>query len=100
MPMARTTQSQVVLVSPQGEPLIRKTPGICGGEACIRQTRIMVWLLVELKREGMTEAELLDNYPGLTADDLAAAWEYHRLHLEEVEKAIEVNRRDDECHVS
>jgi len=25
---------------------IEKTPGLCGGDACIRQTRIPVWVLV------------------------------------------------------
>ena len=25
---------------------IQKTPGLCGGDACIRQTRIPVWVLV------------------------------------------------------
>ncbi len=25
---------------------IQKTPGVCGGDACIRETRIPVWVLV------------------------------------------------------
>ena len=75
---------------------IRKTPDVCGGDACIRETRIMVWLLVAFKRQGMTDAELVENYPGLTDDDLAAAWEYARLHPAEIEEAITANERDED----
>ncbi len=27
-------------------PIIQKTPNVCGGDACIRNTRIRVWLIV------------------------------------------------------
>lgn len=33
---------------------INKTPGICGGEACIAGTRIAVWLLVEAQQLGIS----------------------------------------------
>ena len=33
-------------------PGIEKTPGVCGGDPCIRQTRIPVWLLEQLRRLG------------------------------------------------
>jgi uncharacterized protein (DUF433 family) len=89
--MANAAQSQVMLAGPEGEPLIRKTPGVCGGDACIRDTRIMVWLLVALKRQGQTDAALLESYPGLTGADLAAAWQYARQHPEEIEEAIAAN---------
>ncbi len=44
---------------------IESNPAVCGGEPCIVRTRIPVWLLVQLQRLGMSEAELLRNYPGL-----------------------------------
>ncbi len=94
--MRSTAQSQVVLAGPGGEPLIRKTPDVCGGDACIRETRIMVWLLVAFQRQGMTDTELVENYPGLTEDDLAAAWEYAGLHPAEIEEAITANERDED----
>jgi uncharacterized protein (DUF433 family) len=93
--MAQLQQAEVVLAGPNGEALIQKTPGVCGGEACIRQTRIMVWLLVALKRVGSTDAELLANYPTLTQRDLDAAWEYQRLNADEINEAIRLNERDD-----
>ena len=35
---------------------IRKTPGVCGGEACIRDTRITVRGLVEWHQQGLSDA--------------------------------------------
>jgi uncharacterized protein (DUF433 family) len=70
---------------------IEKTEGICGGSARIRQTRIPVWSLENARRIGITEAELLQNFPNLTAKDLANAWSYVRLHQEEIEREIVEN---------
>jgi uncharacterized protein (DUF433 family) len=67
---------------------IEKTPGVMGGDACIRQTRIPVWLLVSLHRQGASEAYLLEDYPTLTASDLVNAWLYVEAHPEEIETAI------------
>ncbi len=72
--------------------LIAKTPGVCGGEACIRGTRIPVWVLVEWHQLGKPEDWLLANFPGLTPADLAAAWEYSAAHSAEIEQAIRKNR--------
>ncbi len=73
------------------EGLIRKTPGVIGGDACVRDTRIAVWMLVESKRLGRTDAELLADYPGLTRDDLSAAWAYFAAHPGEIETALRAN---------
>ena len=51
-------------------PSIEMTPGVVGGAACIRQTRIAVWMLEQARRLGISEADLLRNYPNLTAQDL------------------------------
>lgn len=64
---------------------ISKTPGVCGGVACVRQTRIPVWLLVSYRRLGATEPELLVNFPSLCQDDLIAAWEYFAASPSEIE---------------
>jgi len=72
-------------------PGIEHTPGVCGGSACIRRTRIPVWLLEQMRRLGVTEADLLQNYPSLQAEDLVNAWAYVRLHPEEIERDIEEN---------
>lgn len=70
---------------------ITRTPGVCGGDACVRGTRIMVWLLVLMRRRGRSDAELLRDYPTLSAADLDAAWDYYRLHPTEIEQAVWVN---------
>ena len=64
---------------------IHKTPGICGGAARIRDTRIPVWTIVAYQQQGATEAELLYNYPGLTLQDIQAVTNYYESNREEIE---------------
>jgi uncharacterized protein (DUF433 family) len=61
--MNQGENSEVVLSGPKGEALVRKTPAVCGGDACIRGTRIMVWLLVDLKQQGASDQEILEVVP-------------------------------------
>lgn len=77
-----------------GSSSILKTENIMNGAACIRQTRIPVWLLEQARRQGVTEAELLQNYPQLTASDLAIAWNYISSHQTEIENAITTNENE------
>lgn len=70
---------------------IESTPNVCGGSACIVRTRIPVWVLENARRQGVTESELLLDYPTLTAQDLANAWSYVRSHREEIEREITEN---------
>lgn len=69
-------------------PGIESTPGVCGGEPCIVRTRIPVWLLVQARRLGSSEADLLRAYPTLRAEDLVNAWAFYRVHREEIERQI------------
>ena len=75
--------------------VIRRTAGVCGGAACVRQTRIPVWLLVQLKQLGRSEPDLLADYPGLSVDDLDAAWAYYRTNTAEIEASIADQEQDD-----
>ncbi|NJK69825.1 MAG: DUF433 domain-containing protein [Oscillatoriales cyanobacterium RU_3_3] len=70
---------------------IKKTPGVCGGDACVGNTRIQVWVLVGYRRLGCSDAELFKCYPHLTAADLVNAWAYADAYPEEIERAIEEN---------
>ncbi|MBP0031449.1 DUF433 domain-containing protein [Roseofilum sp. Guam] len=70
---------------------ITKTPGVCGGESCIAGTRIAVWLLVEAQQLGIGEAQLLQDYPHITAADLVNAWAYADAYPEEIAAAIHRN---------
>jgi len=51
-------------------------PRICGGKPCIKGTRIWVSLILDFLADDMTEAELIDQYPGLTHEDVLAALAY------------------------
>jgi uncharacterized protein (DUF433 family) len=74
---------------------IKRTPGVSGGEACVRDTRIPVWTLVGLQKLGRTEAQLLEDYPSLTPADMDAVWAYYRTHTAEIDAAIAAEERDD-----
>ena len=72
-------------------PGIESDPGVCGGDPCIARTRIPVWVLVQARRLGTSEAELLRSYPSLRAEDLANAWSFYCGHREEIERQIQEN---------
>jgi|SRR3990172_7512273 uncharacterized protein (DUF433 family) len=72
-------------------PGIESQPDVAGGEACIVRTRIPVWVLVQARKLGTSEADLLHAYPTLRAEDLANAWGYYRSHRKEIEKQIREN---------
>lgn len=74
---------------------IEKTEKVMGGAACIRQTRIPVWMLEQARQQGASEIDLLRNYPQLSAQDLANAWDYVNSHQAEIEEAISANEADD-----
>ena len=70
---------------------ITKTPGVCGGDACIRGHRIPVWVLVQWRDLGKPDDWILAGYPTLIPADLQAAWEYAAAHPAEIEEAIRLN---------
>ena len=72
-------------------PGIDSIPGVSGGEPCIVRTRIPVWVLVQARRLGTSEADLLRSYPTLRAEDLANAWAYFRVDREGIEQQIHEN---------
>jgi uncharacterized protein (DUF433 family) len=77
------------------EPLIRKTPGVCGGRACIGSRRIPVWGLVEYRRLGAGDDQLMAQYdPPLTRAELDAAWRYAAEHPDEIATDVHDNEVD------
>lgn len=73
----------------QQKTIVRKDASVCGGQARIRDTRIPVWLLVELQNQGADDAELLESYPVLEPEDLTAAWRYYAENREEIDRVIQ-----------
>jgi uncharacterized protein (DUF433 family) len=72
-------------------PGIESRAGVSGGEACIVRTRIPVWALEQARRLGSSEAQILQMYPTLRAEDLVHAWAYVRSRREEIDQAIRDN---------
>lgn len=75
---------------------ISKKPDRCGGDACVRETRIPVWLLVGYRRLGMSDAAILQAYPTLTPSDLESAWDYAASNADEIDRAIQENDEGEE----
>jgi len=112
MSLEGTVQNGVIVLDPGGpplaegtrvevaprtgmEPLIRKTPGVCGGRACVGKRRIPVWSLVEYRDLGATDQQLMAQYePPLTPSEVAAAWRYAALHPDEIAADIRDNNED------
>ncbi len=54
------------------EDRITVTPGVRSGKPCIKGTRITVYDVLEYLAGGMTEKEILGDFPDLTAEDVKA----------------------------
>lgn len=56
---------------------------ICGGKPCIRGTRIWVSLILDFLASGVSEAELLEEYPQLRHEDVLAAFAFAARRVQE-----------------
>ncbi len=75
--------------------VIRKTPGVIGGDACIGNRRIAIWMLVQARQLGLSDEQLLHDYePPLSQAELDAAWDYYEKNREEIDRAIRDNKDD------
>ena len=51
-------------------------PQVCFGKPCIRGHRIWVSLVLDFLAAGISQEEILEDYPQLTADDIRACLAY------------------------
>ena len=51
-------------------------PKVLVGKPVVKGTRIAVELVVDLLAKGWSPEQILDNYPGLTSDDIRACLAY------------------------
>src|SRR5687768_1710871 len=66
---------------------ITKTPGVCGGRACIAGHRIRVQdVVVWHEMRGYCPDEIVDLFPGITLADVYAALAYYFDHREEIDE--------------
>ena len=61
-----------MLTSMGWEELITVTPGVRSGKPCVRGTRITVQDVLEYLAAGMTEAQILSDFPSLTSESIRA----------------------------
>jgi len=53
-------------------------PNVLVGKPVIKGTRLAVEFIIDLLAQGWAESEILDNYPGLTREDIRACLAYAR----------------------
>jgi uncharacterized protein (DUF433 family) len=58
------------------EKRITFNPEVCGGRPCIRGMRIRVADILEMLGQGVTEAEILADFPDLEVEDIRACLLY------------------------
>lgn len=75
---------------------IIRDPNICGGEPVIRGTRVTLRTLLASLADGDDEAEILEDYPALTKEDLKAVIAFAAASAEEDLPVPEIPRFDDE----
>lgn len=80
-----TPRKTGAILSAQGEAMqangqllkrITARADVFGGKPIVRDMRISVELVLSLLSQGVSEAELLDDYPGLEPDDIRACLAY------------------------
>ena len=59
-------------MQPDYTGIITVEPGKRGGKPCIRGLRITVYDILEYLASGMTESEILADFPDLTREDIRA----------------------------
>ena len=51
-------------------------PKVCHGKACITGTRVFVSIILDCLAEGMSDDEILENYPSLKKEHIKVALQY------------------------
>ena len=69
---------------------------ICHGQPVVRGLRYPVWVVLEYLASGMTEAEILADYPDLEAEDLRACQAYAASLLKRMGRIFETSGLTDE----
>ncbi|MCP5120437.1 MAG: DUF433 domain-containing protein [bacterium] len=76
------------MASPTGDR-ITKTPGVCGGRACIAGHRIRVLdIAIWHEHQGMTPDEIVSHVPSISLGEVHAALSYYFDHVDEIREEI------------
>lgn len=57
-------------------------PGVCHGQACVKGTRIPVYLIVRMMANGELVESILREYPSLMREDVLACLDYASFAVE------------------
>src|SRR5215468_3726183 len=72
---------------------ITKTPGVCGGKACIAGHRVRVMdIVIWHEHLGMSADEIVSQIPTITLSDVYAALAYYFDHIEEIREEIKLEQ--------
>src|SRR5579859_5977173 len=72
---------------------ISRTPGVCGGKACIAGRRVRVLdIVVWHEHQGVTPDEIVSHVPTITLADVHAALAYYFDHIEEIQREMRAER--------
>ena len=66
--------------------VIRIDPSKRNGKACVRDTRITVYDVLDYLAAGMTQSEIIEDFPDLTEADIRACLAY----AADVERRVEI----------
>lgn len=69
-------------------PRITRDYDICHGQPVVRGLRYPVWSVLEYLSSGMSEAEILADYPDLEAEDLRACQAYAASILKKISQTL------------
>jgi uncharacterized protein (DUF433 family) len=84
----RTMDQVISDLAAQPARYIEARPGVQGGEPCIKGTRIPVWVLAAMHKQGDTAEDILEAYPNLTAAQVHAALSYYYEYRAETDAVI------------
>lgn len=68
----------MVILRMQEHPRIAIDPTVLTGKPVIKGTRLAVEFVIGLLADGWSQAEIIRQYPGVTAEDIAACLAYAR----------------------
>jgi uncharacterized protein (DUF433 family) len=72
---------------------ITRTPGVCGGRACIAGHRVRVLdIVIWHEHQGFSPDEIVSQVPTITLADVHAALAYYFDHIDEIQDEMRAER--------
>jgi uncharacterized protein (DUF433 family) len=78
------------------ETSLVRTPGICGGCLRIDGTRMTVNQIVALSKSGLTAAQIVEQYPQRTLEEIHTVLAWYYAHQAEFDKELAIEAAADE----